>query len=231
MTTVANWPQQVYVQTMCGRFANQLDWIEEWVALLGEWPADAPQRFNIAPTQTVAAFTPDDGYGMRWGLVPSWSKEPKTKYSTFNAVLETIEAKSLYRGPWKDGKRCIVPVLGYYEWKTEEGVKQPYLIRSADGNPLFLGGLWETWRGDDETLLSCTVLTRKPLASIEHIHNRMPVVIPMDQLTSWFEAAPDDAKKIASKSEPDLEHYAVSRYVNNARNDGAECVERSDREA
>ena len=201
------------------------------MALLGAWPAVVPQRFNVAPTQTVAAFTPDGGFGMRWGLVPSWSKEPKTKYSTFNAVLETIEKKSLYRGSWNDGKRCIVPILGYYEWRKEGDAKQPYFIRSTDGRPLFLGGLWETWRGDDESLLSCIVLTRKPLESIKHIHNRMPVVIPSDQLITWFKSSPDDAKVIAAELEPDLEHYAVSRYVNNARNDGSTCVERIDHDA
>lgn len=182
--------------------------------------------YNRAPTQQVAAFTSDGGLAMRWGLVPTWSKEPKTKYATFNAVLETVADKPLFRMPWKDGKRCLLPVLGYYEWHSEDGLKQPYLIRSADDTPLFLGGLWETWRSENDSLLSCTILTRSPLAEIESIHNRMPVIIPVDRLTHWLETSPEEAKTTAENAEPELAWYPVSRYVNNARNSGPQCVEK-----
>lgn len=91
---------------MCGRFANQLDWIEHWIDLLGEWPAGATPGFNVAPTQQVAAFKPDGGYAMRWGLVPGWSREPRTRYATFNAKIETVPEKSSYRNAWRAGRRC-----------------------------------------------------------------------------------------------------------------------------
>lgn len=211
---------------MCGRFADHLEWEERWARILGEWPNGVEMSFNRTPTQQVASFTPDGGFAMRWGLVPAWSKEPKTKYSTINAVLETVASKPLFRGAWKEGRRCLLPILGYYEWKSEGGVKQPYLIRNADDTPLFLGGLWEFWQREKESLLSCTILTRKPIAQIEHIHNRMPVVIPVDQLTAWLEVSADEAKAMAENATPKLEHYPVNRYVNNARNDGPKCVER-----
>ena len=198
---------------MCGRFANHLEWEDLWVWILGDWPADAPQRFNVAPTQTVAAFAADGGHAMRWGLVPAWSKEPKTKYSTFNAVIEDVAKKPAYRAAWAAGRRCLIPVLGYYEWRTEQGGKQPYFIRSVEGDPLFLGGLWEAWHGDGHELLSCTVLTREPVASIAHIHNRMPVLLPTELAKVWLTIGVPEAAAVAVGDAPGLTAYAVSRQV------------------
>jgi len=210
---------------MCGRFANQLDWIEEWVELLGEWPAGATQGFNIAPTQPIAAFTADGGISMRWGLVPSWSKEPKTKYATFNAKIETASEKASYRSAWKTGRRCIIPVLGYYEWQTREGVKKPYFIRAQSNDPLLLAGLWEHWEKGDEHLTSCTVLTQNAAPSVAHVHDRMPVLIEKQSIKTWFSATPGQVFDLVDAISPDLRHFPVSSYVNNARHQGPTCIE------
>ncbi len=98
---------------------------------------------------------------MRWGLVPSWSKVPTTKYSTINAVIQTVAEKRLCRGPWKGGRRRLIPVAGYDEWCLEDGVKQPFYIKAKDDSPLFLGGIWETWSRDETQMLSCSILTRE----------------------------------------------------------------------
>lgn len=210
---------------MCGRFANHLPDANMWVDILGAWPTGVENSYNVSPAQMVATFTSDGGFGMRWGLIPAWSKEAKTKYSTFNAVLETVDKKPLYRGPWKESKRCVLPVLGYYEWRVENGIKQPYFIRSTDEAPLFLGGLWESWNSDDRSLLSCTVLTREPVDTVARIHNRMPVLLPAYRLEEWFECTPSEAKTLAEREAPNLCLYPVNRYVNNARNDGPQCIE------
>ena len=210
---------------MCGRFANQLDWIEEWIELLGEWPAGATQGFNVAPTQPIAAFTTDGGFPMRWGLVPSWSKQPKTKYATFNAKIETAFEKASYRSAWKGGRRCIIPVLGYYEWQTRMGVQKPFFIRARSNDPLLLAGLWEYWEGKGEHLTSCTVLTQNAASSVAHIHHRMPVLIEKQLIETWFSVTPEQALELVDTSSPDLRHFPVSSYVNNARHQGPTCIE------
>lgn len=210
---------------MCGRFANQLDWIEEWIELLGEWPGGTIQGFNVAPTQMIAAFTSEGGLPMRWGLVPSWSKEPKTKYATFNAKIETVSEKASYRNAWKNGHRCLIPVLGYYEWQTREGAKKPYFIRAQSNNPLLLGGLWEHWEKHGNHLTSCSVLTESAHPSIAHIHDRMPVLIKQESIPAWFSVDPKEAIDLVNSTSPNLHHYAVSSYVNNVRNQGPTCVE------
>jgi putative SOS response-associated peptidase YedK len=145
---------------MCGRFNDHLAWEQQWVELLGDWPAAVQQSFNKAPTQLTAAFTADGGKAMRWGLVPAWSKEPKTKYSTINATIEDIEKKPAYRAAWKADRRCVIPCAGYYEWRRNNNAKQPYFIHNPAGQPLFMAGLWEEWLGNGQSLLSCTIITR-----------------------------------------------------------------------
>ncbi len=214
---------------MCGRFADHLAWEQQWTELLGEWPASVTQSFNKAPTAEVAAFTAAGGNAMRWGLVPAWSKQPTTKYATFNARVEEVSRKPAFRSAWQSERRCLIPVLGYYEWQRKESGKQPYFIHDVKGEPLFLGGLWELWSGDAERLLSCTVLTREPVASIAEIHNRMPVIVPPERLRDWLTGGLAAALEIAAEDVSQrLDDYAVSRYVNSAKNDGPVCVRKSD---
>lgn len=211
---------------MCGRFNDHLQWEHEWIAVLGEWPAEVTPSFNKAPTQTTAAFTGDGGRGMRWGLIPAWSKEPRTKYSTFNATLEDIDKKPAYRAAWKADRRCLIPCAGYYEWLRRDQTKRPYYIHNPLGQPLFMAGLWEEWRGDEQSLLSCTIITREPAASIAHIHNRMPMVVPPELIHEWLQGEKNSALAVGAQDVSDLvAAYAVSRYVNNSRNDGEACIE------
>src|SRR5690606_22447683 len=120
-------------------------------------------RYNIAPTTFIPVIRPDDeSYlmeEMRWGLVPSWSREAATKFATFNARIETVAEKPAFRSALRK-RRCIIPASGFYEWHTdEEGVKQPYYFRLKAGHEMALAGLWEHWQGPDgETLHSCTIL-------------------------------------------------------------------------
>ncbi len=103
--------------------------MHDWAVILQDWPAAVVTGFNVVPSQTIAAFTPDGGLAARWGLVPSWSQTVSSKYATFNARLESVADKPAFRSVWSHGQRCLIPALGYYEWKTETGGKQPLAVQ------------------------------------------------------------------------------------------------------
>ena len=210
---------------MCGRYADHVRWSHEWVKTLGDWPANVTPSYNRAPTQLAAAFTPKGGQAMRWGLVPAWSKKSKIRYATFNARVEEVAQKPAYRAAWRENRRCLAPILGYYEWRRTGETKQPYFIRDAGDDPLFLAGLWEEWRGDGRSLLSCTLLTRDAAAGIAHIHDRMPLVVAPKRLNDWLSGPMEAAGEIEEDPSEHLLSYPVSTYVNSIRNDGPECIE------
>ncbi len=151
---------------MCGRYANHVKDMGAWADILEDWPTDVTLGYNIAPTRTVPAFYQDReqdstrGIGMRWGLVPAWSREINPKFATFNARSETMAEKPTFRTAWKKSQTCLVPALGYYEWQGPKGNKQPYFIRMKNREPLVMAGLWDCWKQDQEVLFSCTIITR-----------------------------------------------------------------------
>lgn len=110
---------------MCGRFVNHIQALRGWLDILGDWPADIPTGYNVAPTQTVPAVQTQGTFPMRWGLVPAWSKEASPKYATFNAHLESASTKPAFRNAWTHSQTSPLPALGYYEWCTEQGRNSP----------------------------------------------------------------------------------------------------------
>ena len=210
---------------MCGRFANQLGELNEWRELLLKWPTDVTLGFNITPSQMIPAFTESGGVGMRWGLVPDWSKDVSSKYATFNARIESVATKPTFRHAWTASQRCLIPALGYYEWRSEQGGKQPYFIRPSDNTVMVFAGLYEPAR--DETIpASCTIITKPASKDMTELHPRMPVTLDLTQAENWLQVSPDQAGKIAlSEIEPDLDVYPVSKAVNNPRNQGEGLVE------
>jgi putative SOS response-associated peptidase YedK len=113
---------------------------------------------------------------VRWGLVPSWSKEPKSSYSLINARAETVAEKPAYRAPFRR-RRCLIPANGFYEWKQKGGRKQPYHIRMKDGEPFAFAGLWERWEGDGQVIESCSIIATEANNVVRLIHDRMPVIL------------------------------------------------------
>ncbi len=212
---------------MCGRYSNHVKAMLDWSALLGDWPEAIRASNNIAPGQFIAAFSSDGGTAMRWGLIPSWSNEVSGKYSTFNARIETVGDKSTFRHAWTHSQRCLIPALGYYEWRSESNGKQPYFIRSP-GNPLFFAGVFEPPRGD---LIpgSCTILTRAARPDLASLHSRMPVMLSLDNSQQWFESNPEAAMELVrDEPGPSLEFHPVSKKVNNARNEADDLIESID---
>jgi putative SOS response-associated peptidase YedK len=196
-------------------------------------------RFNIAPTQMVAAVRaqgPDKSRELallKWGLVPSWATDPAMGSRLINARAESVADKPSFRSAFKR-RRCLILADGYYEWKAIGKAKQPYLIHRRDDQPFAFAGLWEFWRPDPnaESLESCTIITTSASPAIQKVHDRMPVILHRCDYDAWL----DPGKEERATLEPLLVPYEgdefiaeqVTTHVNNARNDDERCVERLD---
>ncbi len=187
-------------------------------------------RFNIAPTQPVAIITndaPDALTIVQWGLVPSWSKDPKSGAKMINARSETAAEKPSFRTPMKY-RRCLIPVSGFYEWKTEDKVKQPHYIYLKN-EPIFaFAGLWDIWRNaDGDELLTCTILTTSANEMMRELHERMPVILPISAREHWLDKKADlNDLQTLMQSYPasEMAHHPVTRAVNTPANDFAELI-------
>ncbi|OGO40266.1 MAG: hypothetical protein A2Z04_09340 [Chloroflexi bacterium RBG_16_57_9] len=219
---------------MCGRFTLTVDTTE-----LGETftqlnlPADLTPRYNIAPSQAIAVVT-NSGQNrvefFRWGLIPSWAKDPSIGNRMINARAESLSEKPAFRAAYKR-RRCLILADGFYEWRKEPGrkTKTPMYVRLSSGKPFAFAGLWEAWRTPDEsTLLSCTIITTTPNSLVEQIHNRMPVILDPQAYDLWLDPADQDPKVLAEWLKPypagQMTAYAVSTVVNNPAIDVPECI-------
>lgn len=227
---------------MCGRFTLRTPLSvlsQQFLFDLGPAAdvASVRPRYNIAPTQTIAAVRRAEGSAKRelawfhWGLIPSWAKDAKLAASMINARGETIAEKPAFRSAFAR-RRCLVLTDGFFEWKKVGKQKQPYYLRLADERPFAMAGLWECWRGpqgsDGPPLESCTIVTTAANALCQPLHDRMPVILEECDYTRWLDpATPKDElltllmplDAAAMKSEP------VNPRVNNSRIDDAQCVE------
>jgi putative SOS response-associated peptidase YedK len=220
---------------MCGRFTQQRPTSEMAEIFDAENLADDPGgHFNVAPTDEAAVVVQrDDRRAVtryRWGLIPHWAEDPKIAGRTFNARAETIAATPAFRDAFRR-RRCLVPVDSFYEWRRENGVRQPHRILRADGLPLALAGLWAGWR-DPETgsvRRTFTIVTTRANDRIAPLHDRMPVVLPARAWATWLDPQPVDPGELHALLVPSdgvaLEIYPVVRLVNNVRNDGPALVE------
>jgi putative SOS response-associated peptidase YedK len=185
-------------------------------------------RYNVAPTQSIPAVRLD-GEGKRelamlhWGLIPSWAKDKKIAYSTINARGDTVATKPAFRSAYKK-RRCLVLADGYYEWEKSGKVKLPWLYEVDGGKPFAFAGLWESWQpeGAEGALESCTIITTDANELASRVHVRMPVVLDSADHDAWLAG-----EQIPLIPFPPARMSArpVSTFVNNARNEGAECVE------
>lgn len=187
------------------------------------------KRFNIAPTQEAPVIrAAKDGARevamLRWGLVPSWARDLKIGTTMINARSEGVEAKPAFREALKQ-RRCLVPATGFFEWQGEPGRKQPWAI-TVPGQPLFaLAGLWERWRpAEGEPVETFTIVTTDANQQVARIHDRMPVILPMDTLDTWLAGPADEARALLKPWGGELDLKAVGRYVSNVNHEGPECL-------
>ena len=217
---------------MCGRFA--LAATGEEVAAhyqLAEVPFIA-SRYNIAPTQPVAAVRLDQ-HGARelthfqWGLIPSWSKDPAMGSKLINARAETAAEKPAFRAAFRR-RRCLIPATGFYEWQPVGKAKQPMYVHEAGGGLLTLAGLWEVWYAPDGgELQTCTILTTTPNTLMEPIHNRMPLILEPADYAMWLDPTTelDQLNHLLRPLPPEgLAAYPVSKAVNSVGNDNDTCI-------
>lgn len=245
---------------MCGRYASSrrpedlLDEFGDELDAIESRVQDALEAsYNVAPTDPVYAVIErpprgDDDAGstprrelhaVRWGLVPSWAKDPSIGSRLINARMETVAEKPAYKKAFQK-RRCLLPADGYYEWYVTEQtgrngkpLKQPYFIRPADHGVLAMAGLYEFWpdpaKADDDPtrwLWSCTILTTDAEDELGRIHDRMPLMVERDRWAQWLDPARPGSLDLLTPAMPGrLEAYPVSGLVSNVRNNGPELVE------
>lgn len=213
---------------MCGRYVITYT-LDELRQIFGT--EDRPNfepSFNAAPTHVLPAVRRGrEGEPrlslIRWGLVPHWKDDGPSYKDPINARAETAGEKPMFRAALSR-RRALVPASGFYEWKKEEGGKQPYYITRTDGAPIVFAGLWERWGEGDEALDSFAILTTEANDDIRAIHHRCPVLIEPDDFSAWLDPDTDPQGFLSSPPSGTLAARKVSKKVNNVRNDGPDLI-------
>jgi putative SOS response-associated peptidase YedK len=219
---------------VCGRYTLQAP---DPTAIRARFPVgesvEIVARYNVAPGDPVLAVTTDRhgaprGELLKWGLVPSWAKSPRTGLKMINARAETAARRPAYRRAL-ERYRCLIIADGFYEWAAlPDGRKAPHHIARADEEPFAFAGLWSIWRdGGEETLRSCTILTTAANATVAPLHDRMPVMLSREQEDPWLDSAtPPSALSSLLLGLPasELRVRPVGMAVNDARYDGPDCL-------
>jgi putative SOS response-associated peptidase YedK len=219
---------------MCGRFVTIIP-IEELRAIfdLVESQTRTNPRYNVAPTQDVGVVRQGDDKlnhfdQLRWGLIPSWSKDASIAQHTINARSETVAEKPSFRHAIKKN-RCIVPVSGFYEWSRLGGEKKPFYIHMADKSAMAMAGIWEYWKGPEGPIESFSILTTSANKVVGQLHDRMPVILRPEDYGMWLDASlqnPHDLEHLyVPFPDEEISLYEVSKVVNNARHDSPDCIE------
>jgi putative SOS response-associated peptidase YedK len=217
---------------MCTRYAQHTE-IQQLGLRFGvttPLPNSRPS-WNVAPTAKVPVVRVNPETRARhldllqWGLVPRWAQDPKSTNRPTNARSETIATSRMFREPFLK-RRCLVPADAYYEWRTEEGVKQPYAFARSDGDQVVFAGLWEGWKSPEgEILRTFTIATTEPNDEVRDIHDRMPVVLEPQDWATWLgEAEGDPAALLRPAGLGVLHFWRVGRAVGNVRVDGPELL-------
>lgn len=253
---------------MCGRYASSRrpeQLVEEFEVVENRVPEPLEPDYNVAPTKHVYAVVerpssarpePEAGGGadtteppptrqlrvLRWGLIPSWAKDPAIGSRLINARMETVAEKPAFRRAFS-ARRCLLPADGYYEWYPTDQAgpkgkprKQPFFIRPEGDRSLAMAGLYEIWRDPtreeddpDRFRWTCTVLTTTAEDSLGTIHDRMPMMVERQRWSAWLGPRPADREDLLALLTPaapgGLTAYPVSTLVNNVRNNGPELLE------
>lgn len=238
---------------MCGRFTLEkpIDAIQLRFGLSPDEPVPHVPRYNVSPGQHILTVVSDAGQRrpvyMRWGLIPSWQKEPKP--GPINARAETVAERPMFRAAYRQ-RRCLIPADGFYEWKplpaagaaaqpagpaalpgviagatpkrsAKPPPKQPFRFMRADGELFAFAGIWETWLGPSGPLLTCCLLTTTPNELVAPVHDRMPLILPEDAEEAWLRGEPVPPLPYPAD---EMIAYPVSTRVNSPRNDDAACI-------
>lgn len=219
---------------MCGRYrlSRRKQILEERFDTL---PADEDwdPRYNVAPTQSVPAIRQDPKEPerrmslLRWGLIPSWSKDMSGAARMINARSETATTLPAFREAFTH-RRCLIPADGFYEWQKSGGTKQPFCFEVNDGELFAFAGIWDRWKSPNETWIeSCSILTTTANAVTSAVHDRMPAILDPEHYDVWLDPGMRNAKAAADLLRPfyanRMRCYPVSARVNHVANDDEEC--------
>ena len=228
------------MEDMCGRYVVATPFRQMEIDFRAMAQSDAELGFapdyNLAPTMPVPVVwqrREDERERrlalVRWGLIPSWAKDPGIGVRAFNARIETAAEKATFRDAFAR-RRCVLPADGYYEWRQGPGGKQPMFIHAADGAQLAFAGLYERWiDAEGRALWSASILTRPALGPLAEIHDRMPLTVSGELIEPWLDEGVREADRVRSLL--DLERapawlaHPVGTAVGNVRNNGPELIE------
>ncbi|WP_096599020.1 SOS response-associated peptidase family protein [Calothrix sp. NIES-2100] len=219
---------------MCGRFT-----LNQTAAALAqafdlEAVPELAAQYNIAPTQMVATVVhkPESDkcqfQQLRWGLIPSWAKDPGIGAKLINARAETVAEKPSFRSAFKH-RRCLVLADGFYEWEKQQHKKQPFYFRVQNGQPFAFAGLWEKWQSPSgEEITSCTILTTTANEVLQPIHDRMPVILAANDYNLWLDPQQQKPEVLQPLLRPypagAMTSYPVSTLVNKPQHNTPECI-------
>lgn len=222
---------------MCGRFVQaQPPSVYARYFNVDEVQTEAlKESYNVAPTDQVYAVAEHEGRRLlgsfRWGLIPWWAKDRKIGARNINARSESIATKASFKDSFA-GRRCLVPVDGFYEWQRKPKGKLPHYVYSSDRTPLALAGLWATWRdpeAEGAVVRSCTIITGPPNDLVSPIHDRMPIALPPEAWEAWLDRGNEDLESLqrllATYPAERMAEHPVSTLVNKVANNVPELIE------
>jgi putative SOS response-associated peptidase YedK len=220
---------------MCGRYrlSRRKQIVEEYFDCAPD-ELDWLPRYNIAPTQPVPVIRQHpkkpirDLSLMKWGLVPSWAKNPSGTASMINARSETAHQKPAFRDALKS-RRCLIPADGFYEWLRTPKAKQPYCFEVNGGELFAFAGLWDGWKDPNGNWIrTCSILTTTPNAVTSAVHDRMPVILNPDNYDLWLDPGMQNVAAVSELLKPFdarlMRCYPVSTRINHVANDDEECA-------
>lgn len=238
---------------MCGRYATtqtsatlNRDFEIDLPAAVSSAGTDFEPDYNVAPTKiapVVIGRRHDDSAQLhreliaaKWGLIPSWAKDPSIGSRMINARTETVAEKPSFKAAFAK-RRALIPADGYYEWYTaplaegqKKPTKQPFYITPQDGSVLAMAGLYEFWKDREagDWVISFTILTTSAEDALGQVHDRMPLFLERDAYDAWLDPAPRSPDELLGLLVPAapgrLDAFAVSTAVNNVRNNGPELI-------
>ena len=195
---------------------------------------NAPPRYNGAPSQELMVLrrNPETGERtlqlLRWGLIPSWTKDAKGGRKPINARAETIASSPMFKGAYAK-RRCLLPIDGFFEWKAIKGskTKQPYALAMKDRSPFAVAGIWENWTRPDtgETIRTFAVITCEANELVSQIHDRMPVIIAPTDYDRWLGQEPDPRDLVKPFPAEPMTMWPISTRVNSPKNDDEGLLE------
>lgn len=188
--------------------------------------------YNIAPTEIITVIVEDTDneqrlcMNMRWGLIPGWQKNINST-PLINARLETVESKPAFRNAFKS-RRCLIPADGFFEWKTIDNNKKPYLISYKNELPFAMAGIWEQWTDEKRVIESCCIITTASNDLLGPLHDRSPGIIRHEHYSAWLQSSISDhntIKELVSVIQAhEINVLPVSPLVNRASYKGEECI-------